>query len=259
MEKYVNSLMEYELNLNKILRLIKENMTSIVLWMGIGIFAALIAIFFIVTPKYSATTDLLVNQKSDNQQTQYTMQQADLQSINTYKDILKKSVILEPVLKQAKKQDNYKGDLKELQSSISVANEVNSQVISVSVVDANPYVARDIANMIGETFTKKIKKMMEVDNVTIVTKAVANTKPISPNKKLYLLIGIVFGFGVGFIIALIRDFFDVTVKGVEFLDELGLVNLGVAYHISNNGNGHNYRVVDIIEDVDSDNDMHRRV
>ena len=50
-----------------------------------------------------------------------------------------------------------------------------------------------------------------------------------------------------------------TVKGVEFLDELGLVNLGVAYHISNNGNGHNYRVVDIIEDVDSDNDMHRRV
>ena len=90
MEKYGNSLMEYELNLNKILRLIKENMISIVLWMGIGIFAALIAIFFIVTPKYSATTDLLVNQKSDNQQTQYTMQQADLQSINTYKDILKK-------------------------------------------------------------------------------------------------------------------------------------------------------------------------
>ena len=71
MEKYGNSLMEYELNLNKILRLIKENMISIVLWMGIGIFAALIAIFFIVTPKYSATTDLLVNQKSDNQQTQY--------------------------------------------------------------------------------------------------------------------------------------------------------------------------------------------
>lgn len=259
MEKYGNSLMEYELNLNKILRLIRQNMISIALWMGIGIFVALIAIFFIVTPKYSATTDLLVNQKSDNQQTQYTMQQADLQSINTYKDILKKSVILDPVLKQAKKQDNYKGDLKELQSSISVANEVNSQVISVSVVDANPYVARDIANMIGETFTKKIKKMMEVDNVTIVTKAVAKTKPISPNKKLYLLVGIVFGFGVGFIIALIRDFFDVTVKGVEFLDELGLVNLGVAYHISNNGNGRNYRVVDIIEDVDSDNDMHRRV
>ncbi|MEY8661352.1 Wzz/FepE/Etk N-terminal domain-containing protein [Ligilactobacillus faecis] len=258
MEKYGNNLMEYEINLNKILRLVKENMLSITLWMVMGLFTALITIMFIVTPKYSATIDLLVNQKSDNQQAQYTMQQADLQSINTYKDILKKSVILDPVLKQANKKDNYKGNLKELQSSISVANEVNSQVISVSVVDTNPYVARDIANMIGETFTKKIKKMMEVDNVTIVTKAVANTKPISPNKKLYLLIGMIIGFGTGFIIALVKDFFDVTVKSVEFLEDLGLINLGMVYHISDSSNGRNNRVVNIIEDTGT-NDMHRRV
>lgn len=256
---YRNSLSDYKLNLDKILEILKDNILSIFLWTIAGISIALVTIFFIVTPKYSATVDLLVNQKAENLQAQYTMQQADLQAINTYKDVLKKSVILESVLQQAKEKDNYSGNLKDLQKAISVKNEVNSQVISVSVVEKNPYVARDIANMIGDTFTKKIKKMMKVDNVTIVSKAVANDDPVSPNKKIYILLGTLIGFMLGFVIALLRDFFDVTVKGTEFLDELGLVNLGVTYHISGNHNNRNYRVVDIIEERDNGNDTQRRV
>jgi Capsular polysaccharide biosynthesis protein len=49
-----------------------------------------------MTPKYTATTQLLVNQKNENNANgqAYNNQQADIQVINTYKDIITSPVIL---------------------------------------------------------------------------------------------------------------------------------------------------------------------
>ena len=57
---------------------------------------------FIMTPKYTATTQLLVNQKNENNANgqAYTNQQADIQVINTYKDIITSPVILKETKKE---------------------------------------------------------------------------------------------------------------------------------------------------------------
>ncbi len=248
---------ENMIDLSHFFEVIKSNFVGIALCGVIGLLVSLIVSFFMITPKYDSTVDILVNQKSSNNAMQFNMQQADLQAINTYKDVLKKSVILTPVLKEVRKRDNYQGTLEDLQKSIKITNQTNSQVISVTVTDKNAYIATDIANTIGKVFTREIKKMMQVDNVTVVTGASVNTKPVSPKKKLNIFIGIVIGLALGITIAIIRDLRDTTIKGTEFLEELGLVNLGIAYHISSNNR--NYRVVDVIEDADDNSEMHRRV
>ncbi|MDU1487487.1 Wzz/FepE/Etk N-terminal domain-containing protein [Ligilactobacillus animalis] len=248
---------ESMIDVSRFFEVIKKNLIGIIACGLAGVIVSLIVSFFMITPKYDSTVDILVNQKSSNNAMQFNMQQADLQAINTYKDVLKKSVILTPVLKEVRKRDNYQGTLDDLQKSIKITNQTNSQVISVTVTDKNAYIATDIANTIGKVFTREIKKMMQVDNVTVVTKASVNTKPVSPKKKLNVFIGIVIGLALGIIIAIIRDLRDTTVKGTDFLEELGLINLGVAYHIS--GNSRNYRVVDVIEDADDNSEMHRRV
>ena len=223
---------ETVVDLSQILRALKDNVWKIILWAISGLLVALLAVTFFVTPKYSATIELLVNQKSDNQATQYANQQADLQAIYTYQDILKKSVILAPVLKEVKKTDNYKGSIGSLQDAITISNTTNSQVVTVTVEDTNAYTAADIANTIGQVFTKKIKKMMSVDNVTIVTHAKANTNPTSPNKKLFALVGLALGALIGMALAIIKELTDTTVKDLDFItDELGLVNLGMVYHM----------------------------
>lgn len=248
---------ESMIDISRFFEVIKKNLIGIIACGLAGVIVSLIVSFFMITPKYDSTVDILVNQKSSNNAMQFNMQQADLQAINTYKDVLKKSVILTPVLKEVRKRDNYQGTLDDLQKSIKITNQTNSQVISVTVTDKNAYIATDIANTIGKVFTREIKKMMQVDNVTVVTKASVNTKPVSPKKKLNVFIGIVIGLALGIIIAIIRDLRDTTVKGTDFLEELELINLGVAYHIS--GNSRNYRVVDVIEDADDNSEMHRRV
>lgn len=234
-----------EFNINMVLTIIKKNLFSILFWIVLGEIVSSILTFSFITPKYSSNIDILVNQKANNAQVQYAAQQADLQAINTYKDVLTKPIILSPVLKEAKRTDNYQGNLSTLEKSIKVSNQTNSQVVTVTVTDKNAYVAADIANTIGKIFTKKVKKMMQVDNVTIVSKAKVNNKPVSPNKKLYALMGLLVGLIIGTSIAFIKEFTDKTVKDSNFLtDELGLTNIGSVHHLDINDS--DYGVVKVI-------------
>lgn len=232
-------------DLEHLMAVLKNNIIFIVIWTVLGLIVSLGMVFLFVEPKYSSSVDILVNQKTNSAQVQYAAQQADLQAINTYKDVLTKPIILTPVLKEVKRTDNYRGTIDTLEKSIKVSNQANSQVVTVTVVDKNAYIAADVANTIGKVFTKKVKKMMQVDNVTIVSKAKVNTKPVSPNKKLYALMGLVLGFFVGVVTTFIRELTDKTVKDSSFLtDELGLTNIGSVYHLDINDS--DYGVVKVI-------------
>lgn len=245
---------EMIIDLNRLMSTLEKNIVSIILWAILGLVVSLGSVFLLIEPKYSSSIDILVNQKASNEQVQYTTQQADLQAINTYKDVLTKPIILAPVLKEVKRIDNYQGNLGTLEKSIKVSNQTNSQVVTVTVINKNAYVAADIANTIGKVFTKKVKKMMQVDNVTIVSNAKVNTKPVSPNKKLYALIGLIIGLIIGIAISLVKELTDKTVKDSSFLtDELGLTNIGSVYHLDIKDS--DYGVVKVIaRNKISDND-----
>ncbi|EGM52001.1 lipopolysaccharide chain length determining protein [Ligilactobacillus salivarius GJ-24] len=233
------------IDLRHLIIVLKNNMISIIIWAVLGLIISLGSVFLLVEPKYSSSIDILVNQKANNAQVQYATQQADLQVINTYKDVLTKPIILTPVLKEIKNTDNYQGNLNSLAKSIKVSNQTNSQVVTVTVTDKNAYVAADIANTVGKVFAKKVKKMMQVDNVTIVSDAKVNSKPVSPNKKIFALAGVVLGLFIGVAIAFIKEFTDKTVKDSNFLtDELGLTNIGSVYHLDINDN--DYGIVEAI-------------
>lgn len=233
------------IDLGYLVKFLKNNIVSLIIWTILGFVLSLGTVFAFVEPKYSSNVDILVNQKTNNEQVQYATQQADLQAINTYKDILTKPIILTPVLKEIKRTDNYQGNLSNLAKSIKVTNQTNSQVITVTVTDKNAYVAADVANIIGKVFTRKVKKMMQVDNVTIVSNAKVSTKPVSPNKKLFALVGAITGLFVGIIVLFIKEFTDKTVKDSSFLtDDLGLTNIGSVYHLDINDN--DYGIVKVI-------------
>ena len=57
---------------------------------------------FVIPPMYSASADLLVNRQHDDTQQglQYNDQQADVQIINTYKDIITRPIVLNAVAKK---------------------------------------------------------------------------------------------------------------------------------------------------------------
>ena len=85
---------EVTIDLRRLFILIKKHLISILIWMiGLGLIAYGVSEYVLV-PKYTASTQLLVNRKSVDANQAYANQQADVNAVTTYKDIITSNVIL---------------------------------------------------------------------------------------------------------------------------------------------------------------------
>ena len=188
--------MDNIIDIKRLWLVLKKNMILIIVW-GIVLAGVAFGISkFIIQPQYSSSVALLVNRKMDeNQAAQLQNQQADVQMINTYKDIITRPVILKTVVKnltttqkqlitkaqpttykvladgtrivdkQGKPAEYKIVDAKydksdistgSLSKNISVSNQQNSQIFTVNVTLKNSRLARDAANEIAKVFGCKL-------------------------------------------------------------------------------------------------------
>ena len=212
--------MEETISLQDILTTLKKH-AKIILATTIGfwLISAIIS-FFLLTPMYQATSQVLVNQKKDDMSQQMTTAdiQSNLQLINTYYEVVKSPAILNIVINDL--------DLSltpaELAQKITVNSANNSQVLNISVQDDSYNIAVDLANQIVKVFKEEVPQLMNVDNVNILAPAekMENPSPIKPNKMLNMAIAIVLGLMVGVGIAFLLQYFDKTVKTEQDIEDL---------------------------------------
>lgn len=218
--------MEEGINLNDIVKITKKYIKLII---GILLFAiSLCAIitFFVMTPQYEGSTQILVNQaESGNEENSTTDVESSRDLINTYNVIITSPAILEPV----KENSNFEGSIGELRSKVEVSSEEDSQVATITVNDPNPQMAVNLANILAQTFEQEISNIMEVDNVSILSEAqLADSEtPVSPQPTMNFVISIIIGLMIGIGIALLIEFLDKTIKSESDIEkELKLPILG---------------------------------
>lgn len=180
-----------------------------------------------MTPIYQSSTQILVNQKKqEGAMIQAGEVQTNIQLTNTYKVIIKSPVILD----QVNEKLNLNMTAQALTEKVNVANEKDSQVISVTAEDKDPKVARDIANATADVFKGEVAKIMNVDNVTVLSKAevAENLSPIKPRPMLNVAIVFVVGLMASVGLAFLLEYLDNTVKKEEDVESLlGLPVLGI--------------------------------
>lgn len=224
--------------------------------------AAAFITFFVMTPKYSATTEILVNRKlsANMEAAQFQQAQADVQMISTYKDIITSPTVLSGVNKEVNAYPGYPGSIEALKKSIAISNSQNSQVFSVTAKSTDPGTAVAIANSTARVFKKKVVKIMSINNVSVVSKATVNKKPVSPRKTLNLAAGVVLGLLLGIALAFIREITDRTVTNEDFLtNNLGLTSLGIVSEIDQEDIEKTAKIRKTHADLDTDSESHRRV
>lgn len=217
--------MEDEISLGEIFVIIKKKLVLIISLAMVGLSLSAAYTFYLVTPSYNATTQLLVNHKAESgSEIQLEDINTNVQMINTYKDIIKGPVILELV--QGKLEPGY--SVGQLAGMVSIDSNTDSQVFSLTITTTNPTEATVIANEIATTFQSNIGEIMNVENVTIISKATVNPNPISPNIPMNLVLGMLVGAMLGVGIAFLLHFTDNTIKDSQFIWQIiGWEDIGV--------------------------------
>ncbi|OQR54016.1 YveK family protein [Bacillus sp. CDB3] len=219
--------MEETISLKELFYILKKRLAMIlVIAFGAAIVSAIISFFF-MTPIYQSSTQILVNQKKqEGAMIQAGEIQTNIQLTNTYKVIIKSPVVLD----QVNEKLNLNMTAQALTGKINVANEKDSQVISVTAEDKDPKLARDIANATADVFKGEVAKIMNVDNVTVLSKAevAENQSPIKPRPMLNVAIAFIVGLMAAVGLAFLLEYLDNTVKKEEDVENLlGLPVLGI--------------------------------
>ncbi|WP_188354065.1 YveK family protein [Leuconostoc falkenbergense] len=264
--------MDNVIELRQLWHIIQKHFFVLIFMAIIGACAGYGVAKFVIAPTYSASTSMLVNRSADDTSTStanLSDQQADVQLINTYKNLIISSNVLgtvsdelenpapivvqkakdavyqtpadgtrrlvTPAQKEITKPSNktkYQLSVDELKSMVTITSQQNSQVFSINVKSKDPALAADVANEVADVFKDKIGGFMKINNVSIIDSAKANKKPVSPNTKLFTLAGLVVLGGLTFLYMLIKELSDTAIKSPDEVSQLfGMTNLGVIGHI----------------------------
>ncbi|MEE3807097.1 MULTISPECIES: YveK family protein [Lysinibacillus] len=224
--------MNEEMTIQSLIKVLLKRWFFILMLMLLSMGIAILISYYIQTPIYEAETQLLVNQKSyENQQLVGAQNvDTDLRLINTYNVIIKSPVILAKVIDVLSLDTTPD----ELMKQIEVSSANNSQVVNIRVQDKNEENAVKIANSIAEVFKEEIPVLMHVDNINILFVAQSSEQPVpvKPNKMLNLIIAAICGFALAIVLAYFLETIDRTIKTEQDIEEiLSLPVIGVVSNI----------------------------
>jgi len=227
--------MEETISLKELFLTLKKRLSLIIIITALATATSGIVSYFLLTPIYQSSTQILVNQSKSEQQAYNVGEvQTNLQLINTYNVIIKSPAILDKVIEK----ENLDMSTDALNGLVTVSSEQNSQVVNISVQNEDPQQAANIANSIADTFQDEITTLMNIDNVSILSQAQLgeNPSPIKPQPVLNMAIALVVGLMAGVGLAFLLEYLDNTIKTEQDIEnQLGLPVLGAITTINMDG------------------------
>ena len=250
---------EVTIDLRRLFVLIRKHLVSILVWtIGLGLVAYGVS-DYLIAPKYTATTQLLVNRKTTDASQAYAMQQADVNAVTTYKDLITSNKILKgasdylanpvtlvrkatPAKKAVyKTQDDgtrvlvkkavkakpavYKRDSKSYSVS---ANELKNSVRVTTTTSSQVFTLSATAETPAKAkaeanaVAKEFKEQLPyiMDvNNVTIVATASNGKKSFPNVKMMTAVGALVGLVVSLMIIIIKDLSDTTVRDNAFMTD----------------------------------------
>lgn len=203
----------------------------VVITLCITILSGIIS-FFVIKPKYEATTKVFIGKETGIEQ---GYSQSDVvmyqQLMKTYSEAIKTNDLVKRSLMKVDTELKVTEVLEEL----TVVNVANTQILEIRLRGRNPVEVRDIVAAITEEFIITSKTLVPNGNVQVIEEVVVPENPVSPNKTLNIVIAFVIGLMVGVGLCFLLEFMDNTFKSKHQLErEVDLPVIGVIPDIIEN-------------------------
>ncbi len=196
---------------------------------------------FLMTPLYSATAVLYVNnQKTVSYQNEINTSalNASARLVPTYEAIAKTKTAMRRAIEE-KGIKGYTPD--ELLSMVSTGSSEQTGVFTITVEGEDQFYVADIANAVAEVSTLEISKYVEGTTASIIDSARVPEQKSYPSDRRNTLIGGLVGAFICGVYVVVRSFVDVRIKKSEdFSKVLSAPILGVIPNMAETHGGHGY-------------------
>ena len=210
-----------EIDLKELVQLFWGKKVQIILIVAIFAVIGFIYTMGFVTPKYQATTSLLLATNSAQSTTgadsSITTNDVTLNSklVSTYSKLVKSDKVVRTVISNLSLKME-EGTLKKI---VSVTAAEDTEFIEISVKNEDPALATKIANEIAKVFIENVKEFYGVENVHVVDAAEVPQEPYNINHVkdiiIFAFIGAVIAVGYVFIVNML----DTTIKSEEDIEK----------------------------------------
>lgn len=214
-----------ELDLMQIAEVVLRNFWIIVLS---GVLVGLCALFvtkITATPTYTSSTKLYVLSRSEDEA---NLTSGDLQLsavlAGDYAQLIKDRTVTESVISQM----SLVMSSEELAKKISVEMPESGRIITISVSDADPYMASKLATVVRDTAALHIKEVMGLEAVNVVEDANIPEGQNLANYKRNGMMGVLAGAALAVAILMVQFMMNDTIRNEEDVKRyLGTSVLGV--------------------------------
>ena len=212
---------EIEINFGEFFQLLKKNIKVIIISILLCTVLLGIVTVFVINKKYESTTRLFLKPDVTEGIADYSQINSNNLMVNNYVEMIKGNNI------QGIAANELNMDVEEINSCLSVTNETDTQIISITAKTPDPALSKDIVDAVVKTFTKEAKEKLNVNNITVVDEAEIATDPVSPSLKLNLAIGALLGAFLSIGYLFIKFMLDTHIHNKEEVEKyLGIPCLG---------------------------------
>lgn len=186
-----------------------------------GLAAALLAFItsaFLITPTYSSSIMLYVNNSSFSLgNTSFSISSSEISAaqslVKTYGELLNNRTTLERIIEKTGVDYTYE----ELSKMIISEPSNDTEIMRVTVTTDDPYEAAKIANCIAEVLPVRISEIIDGASMEVIDSAIPNLEKVAPSITQYTAVGLLLGVLVSVIVLIISAMLDGTIHDEEYV------------------------------------------
>lgn len=181
--------------------------------------------FFVIKPKYEASTKVFIGKdEGDNQaynQNDVLMYQ---KLMKTYSEAIKTKDLVSRSLQGTSLELKPEDVL----ANLTVSPVTDTQILQIKYKSNNPQEAKVVIQELTDEFIKTSKELVPNGNIKTIEEVQLPESPVSPNKKMNIAIAFLLGLMMSVGLAFLLEFLDNTFKSKEQLErELDIPVIGV--------------------------------
>ena len=229
-----------ELDLKELFTIFWERKTQAILIILVFAIIGMTYSYFMVEPDYKATTKLVLTQSSvDSKDDSITQADVTLNSklVSTYGEIIKTDNVLKTVVNNINNPDITIKDIKE---NVTVKSVKETELLEITVKNANPNYAAQIANEIAKVFCERVVEIYSISNTYVLDRAEPDATPYNINHIKDIAVFAFIGVIVAVVYILIANMLDNTIKTEQDIEKIcGLLVLSTIpdYSLENKRGG----------------------